>query len=145
VGPDEDRIESEIRQACGSCISQIGFAGYTDSPALWLAASNVLCLPSYREGFGTTIIEAASAGLPAIGSRIYGITDAIDEGVTGLLHIPGDVNDLAEKMRILAENQELRRTLGFAARERAHLYYSKDTVTAELLQFYERALGADRS
>jgi len=145
VGPDEDRIEAEIRQACGHCISQIRFAGYTDNPELWLAASDVLCLPSYREGFGTTIIEAASAGIPAIGSRIYGITDAIDEGVTGLLHIPGDVNDLAEKMQILAEDEELRRTLGCAARERARLYYSKDTVTAGLLEFYEQTFGSGRS
>lgn len=145
VGPDEDRIEAEIRQTCAPCISQIRFAGYTDNPELWLAAADVHCLPSYREGFGTTIIEAAAAGLPAIGSRIYGITDAIDEGVTGLLHIPGDANDLAEKMRILAEDEELRRALGCAARERARLYYSKDTVTAELLEFYERVLGADRS
>ena len=145
VGPDEDGIEADIREVCGHCISRIRFGGYTDNPELWLAACDVLCLPSYREGFGTTIIEAAAAGLPTIGSRIYGITDAIDEGVTGLLHKPGDVSDLAEKMRILAGDKELRRTLGCAARERARLYYSKDTVTAGLLKFYEQTLGADRS
>jgi glycosyltransferase involved in cell wall biosynthesis len=142
VGPDEDRIEADIRQACGHCISRIRFCGYTDNPELWLAACDVLCLPSYREGFGTAIIEAASVGLPAIGSRIYGITDAIDEGVTGLLHNPGDVNELAGKMQILAQDEELRRSLGRAARERAHRYYSKETVTAGLLKFYEQTLDA---
>jgi glycosyltransferase involved in cell wall biosynthesis len=145
VGPDEDSIEADIRQACGHCISRIRFGGYTDNPELWLATCDVLCLPSYREGFGTVIIEAASAGLPAIGSRIYGITDAIDEGVTGLLHNPGDVSDLANKMRILAGDKELRRSLGFAARERAHCYYSKDTVTSGLLKFYEQTLDANGS
>lgn len=145
VGPDEDRIEAEIRQACGHCISRIRFCGYTDDPELYLAACDVLCLPSYREGFGTVIIEAASVGLPAIGSRIYGITNAIDEGVTGLLHNPGDVSDLADKMRILAEDKELRQSLGCAARERALRYYSKETVTAGLLKFYKQTLGADGS
>jgi len=145
VGPDEDGIEADIRRTCGDCISQLRFGGYTDNPELWLAACDVLCLPSYREGFGTTIIEAASAGLPTIASRIYGITDAIDEGVTGLLHPPGDVSDLAKKMRILAGDKELRRTLGCAGRERARLYYSKDTVTAALIEFYKQTLGTDGS
>jgi glycosyltransferase involved in cell wall biosynthesis len=143
VGPDEDNIETDIRQLCGHCISRVRLHGYTDNPEQWLAACDVLCLPSYREGFGTSIIEAASTGLPAIGSRIYGITDAIEEGVTGLLHNPGDVGDLKDKMRILAENDKLRRSLGRAARERAQCYYSKDTVTAGLLRFYEQTLGSD--
>lgn len=142
VGPDEDNLEAQIRQVCGHCISRVRFNGYTDHPESWLAACDVLCLPSYREGFGSTIIEAASAGLPSIGSRIYGITDAIDEGVTGLLHNPGDVNELAGKMRILAENEGLRKSLGCAARERAHRYFAKEAVTAALLEFYTQALGA---
>lgn len=142
VGPDEDRIEADIRQTCSPCISQIRFGGYTDTPEMWMAASDVLCLPSYREGFGSAIIEAAATGLPALGSRIYGITDAIEEGVTGLLHNPGDVSELAGKMGILAGDRELRRSLGYAARERAHRYYAKETVTAGLLGFYAQTLGA---
>jgi glycosyltransferase involved in cell wall biosynthesis len=116
--------------------------GYTDDPELWLPACDVLCLPSYREGFGTSIIEAAAAGLPAIGSRIYGITDAIDEGVTGLLHHPGDVGELAEKMGILAGDAGLRRSLGGAARDRAHKYFAKEVTTAALLDFYAQTLRA---
>lgn len=141
VGPDEDHLEAQIRQICGHCISRVRLSGYTDNPELWLAACDVLCLPSYREGFGCTIIEAASVGLPALGSRIYGITDAIDEGVTGLLHNPGDVSDVVGKMRILAEDEGLRRSLGCAARERAHRYFAKEAVTAALLEFYARTVG----
>jgi len=141
VGPDEDRIEADIRRVCGQCIPRIRFSGYTDNPELWLAASDVLCLPSYREGFGSAIIEAASAGLPALGSRIYGITDAIDEGVTGLLHNPGDVGELAGKMRILAKDEGLRRSLGCAARERARRHFAKETVMAAVLEFYAQTLG----
>jgi glycosyltransferase involved in cell wall biosynthesis len=141
VGPDEDNLEAQIRQVCGHCISRVRFNGYTDAPEFWLAACDVLCLPSYREGFPCTIIEAASAGLPALGSRIYGITDAIDEGVTGLLHSPGDVSELVSKMQILAEDEGLRRSLGCAARERAHRYFAKEAVTAAVLEFYARALG----
>lgn len=142
VGPDEDKIETRIRRFCGQCISRVRFHGYTDNPEKWLAAGDVLCLPSYREGFGSSIIEAAAAGLPAIGSRIYGIVDAIEEGKTGLLHQPGDRDELADKMKLLLEDNELRRSLGAAARERARRYYSKETVTAALLGFYEQTLAA---
>ena len=58
----------------------------------------VCCLPSYREGFGTVIIEAASIGLPAIASRIYGIADTVVEGVTGILHQPASDHEIAEAM-----------------------------------------------
>jgi glycosyltransferase involved in cell wall biosynthesis len=142
VGPDEDNLQEEIVRLCADAASRLRLRGYTDNPERWLAASDVLCLPSYREGFGTTIIEAASAGLPAIGSRIYGITDAIEEEVTGLLHTAGDVAGLAAAMRSLAENESLRRSLGRAARERAHRYYSRETVTGALLRFYECNLDA---
>ena len=50
-----------------------------------MATADVFCLPSYREGFGTVIIEAAACGTPSIGSNIYGISDAILDKETGLL------------------------------------------------------------
>jgi glycosyltransferase involved in cell wall biosynthesis len=145
VGPDEDNIAADVRQLCGDAVSRLRLHGYTDNPERWLAASDVLCLPSYREGFGTSIIEAASAGLPAIGSRIYGITDAIEEEVTGLLHAPGDVSGLAGMMEALARNEALRRSLGQAARDRAHRYFSRESVTGALLKFYECSLDAVES
>jgi glycosyltransferase involved in cell wall biosynthesis len=141
IGPDEEHLEPHIRRICENCISRIRIDSYTDNPESWLAACDVLCLPSYREGFGSTIIEAASVGLPSLGSRIYGITDAIDEGVTGLLHNPGDVIELADKMRILASDGELRRSLGSAARERSHRYFAKEALTTALLDYYAQTLG----
>jgi glycosyltransferase involved in cell wall biosynthesis len=141
VGPDEDQMEARIRAICGSCISRVRFTGYTDNPEQWLAACDVLCLPSYREGFSTVIIEAAAVGIPSLGSRIYGITDAIEEDVTGLLHNPGDVDELADKMRILATDEGLRRSLGSAARIRAHRCFTREAVTGALIEFYEQTLA----
>jgi glycosyltransferase involved in cell wall biosynthesis len=76
-------------------------------------------MPSYREGFGISILEAASVGIPSIGTRIYGIVDAIEENVTGLLVPPRDVERLSDAITRLANDKELRKSLGFAARERA--------------------------
>ena len=61
-----------------------------------MAAADLFCLPSYREGFGMAAVEAGSCGLPVITSRIYGLTDAVEEGVTGLMHEPGDVNEISD-------------------------------------------------
>jgi glycosyltransferase involved in cell wall biosynthesis len=112
----------------------------TDAPERYMAAGDVFCLPSYREGFGAVIIEAAAAGLPAIGSCIYGITDAIENGTTGLLVSAGDVDGLSTAMLTLATHEQVRLRLAHAARERALRDFSSSAVTAALISYYERVL-----
>src|SRR5487761_2460465 len=67
VGPDEDNLRAELAGAAAACAGKLHSAGLTDRPQDYFAAADVFCLPSYREGFGTTVIEAAAAGMPAIG------------------------------------------------------------------------------
>lgn len=145
VGPDEERLRPEIESICrahtGKLSGQLRFAGYTRNPERYIAASDVLCLPSYREGFGAVIIEAAAAGVPAIGSRIYGITDAIVEGETGLLHTPADASELAGKMRMLIDDPALRDRLGIRARQRAIDEFNQQRLMQALLDYYRDALG----
>ena len=141
VGPDEERVRPKIESICRAHAEKLRFAGYTRTPERYIAAADVLCLPSYREGFGMVIIEAAAAGIPATGSRIYGITDAIIEGETGLLHTPADADDLAEKMRMLMNDPALRARLGTRARQRAIDEFSQQRLTQALLDYYRGALG----
>ena len=141
VGPDEERVRPKIESICRAHAGKLRFAGYTRTPERYIAAANALCLPSYREGFPTVIIEAAATGIPATGSRIYGITDAIIEGETGLLHTPADANDLAEKMEMLMKDPALRERLGARARQRAVAEFNQQRLTQALLDFYREALG----
>jgi glycosyltransferase involved in cell wall biosynthesis len=143
IGPDEDRLLPEVERICAGCRARLHVAGYSGEPERYLAASDVLCLPSYREGFGVVILEAAAAGLPAVGSRIYGITDAIVEGETGLLFEAGDVQQLALCLRTLAGDAKLRSRMGLAARERALRDFAEERLTGALLALY-RQLLADR-
>lgn len=143
VGPDEDQLLPEVERICAACRARLQVAGYSAEPERYLAASDVLCLPSYREGFGVVILEAAAAGLPAIGSRIYGITDAIVEGETGLLFEAGDVQQLALRLRTLAGDAGLRSRMGRSARERALRDFAEERLTGALLALY-RQLLADR-
>lgn len=140
VGPDEEGMRSAIIALCAECEKNVHFLGHTDSPEQYMAASDVLCLPSYREGFGSVVIEAAAVGLPAIGSRIYGITDAIEEGVSGLLHDAGDTGQLAEQMRQLAMDAAMRQKMGRDAQDRARRIYSKEVVVSAQLDFYRQLI-----
>lgn len=141
VGPDEDNLRAALTGAAAACAARMHSAALTDRPQEYFAAADVFCLPSYREGFGTTIIEAAAAGVPAIGSRIYGITDAIVEGETGLLFEAGNVKQLAQRMRTLAGDASLRRRMGQSAEERAARDFSSALVTAALVEYYQRLLA----
>jgi len=142
VGPDEEGVKEKIKQRYGSDCPWMHFADYTAVPEQYMAASDILCLPSYREGFGLVLIEAAAIGIPTIGSRIYGITDAIVDAETGLLFTVGSVDDLTEKMRCLIVDPTLRRRLGEHGRVRAYQDFSKELVLSELLKYYESLLSA---
>lgn len=141
VGPDEDGMQDAMRRVLGGAAAQADFVGDTDRPEQCLAAADVFCLPSYREGFGATIIEAGACGIPAIGSRIYGITDAIEEGVTGLLFEPGRIEALTDCMRRLASDPALRRAMGERARAIALRDFPVSAITGELQRLYAAAIG----
>jgi glycosyltransferase involved in cell wall biosynthesis len=93
--------------------------GYTDIPEAYLAIADILCLPSYREGFGTVVIEAAAMGVPTVGTDIYGLSDAVAQGETGILVPPRNVGELAAALEKLLSNPPLRTQMGVAARQRA--------------------------
>lgn len=141
VGPDEANLRGEMERLLGPALARTRFVGYTDRPEDFMAAADVFCLPSYREGFGMVIIEAAAAGIPAIGSRIYGVTDAIEENVTGLLHRAGDTAELARLMTALAGDAKRRHAIGEAARARALRLFSCEAVTQAWMDFYRQLLG----
>ena len=140
VGPDEEGMAEGIRAWSGDAANRVHLIGPTREPWRFLAAADVFCLPSHREGFGTSVIEAAACGLPAVATRIYGLTDAVVEGETGLLVPPGDVDALAGAMRCLAEDADLRRRLGEQARERAIRDFSSEQVTRAWMDYYSALL-----
>jgi glycosyltransferase involved in cell wall biosynthesis len=141
VGPDEQRLSPAIREVCGRQQVRLHSCHYTNAPEDFMAASDILCLPSYREGFGTVIIEAAAAGLPTVASRIYGVVDAVVDGSTGLLHEPADVNGIVDQLQRLIDGPELRRSLGAAGQARAARDFSQNTVTSAVLGLYARLLA----
>lgn len=141
VGPDEENLLPEIELSCAACRSRVHIAGLSAVPERYMNATDLLCLPSYREGFPVTVIEAAATGVPAIGARIYGMIDAIAEGETGVLFDAGDIGQLAQCMRTLAGDADQRRRMGQRARERALREFAQTQLTAALLAHYRELLA----
>lgn len=141
VGPFEQFIEQKIRRKAHAISkNKIQFTGFCDKPQDYLAIANVLCLPSYREGFGTVVIEAAAMGVPTIGTSIYGLSDAIEDGETGLLVKPRSVEDLTDAMRRMIENPELRNTMGAHAKIRAVTHFDSHIIGTLLIDEYRALL-----
>jgi len=138
AGPDEENLRQEIDFATQSVRDRVHFAGLLENPADWLAAADILCLPSYREGFPVVILEAAGVGIPSLGSRIYGVSDAIVDGVTGLLHEPANVPDISSKLSSLVDDRIARVALGQAARARVIKDFDSRQVITALVEFYRQ-------
>lgn len=134
VGPDEESME--LLMETSPARHRMVRVGYTDRPELYMAAGDIFVLPSHREGFGSTIIEAAAVGLPSIASRIYGLTDAVVDGQTGILHTTGNVQELSIAMARLASDPTERLQMGNAARMRVQTHFSMTVVTSNTLGFY---------
>ncbi|KAH8484947.1 hypothetical protein H0E87_026638 [Populus deltoides] len=89
------------------------------------ASGDVFVMPSESETLGLVVLEAMSSGIPVVGARAGGIPDIIPpelDGKTGFLFNPGDLDDCLSKLEPLLDNQELRETIGKAARQDTEKY-----------------------
>jgi glycosyltransferase involved in cell wall biosynthesis len=136
AGPDEGDFVRKIKIINAHKLEQIRFVGFTSKPENFLAASNVLCLPSYREGFGNVIIEAAAMGIPAMASNIYGISDAILDKQTGLLHSPKDIGAIFKTMKYFLNNPKIVKSYGRSAKERVSAEFDEKILSKYWFDFY---------
>jgi glycosyltransferase involved in cell wall biosynthesis len=138
IGFDEEHMQEQIRKIQ---IDNIIYFGPTPKPQEVLQAADVFCLPSYREGFGTSVIEASLLELPIICSDTYGLTETIIENTTGLRHEVKNVNQLYNQMRLLTEDATTRTYLGKNGRQYVLDHFSADEISLHWLKFYKTILN----
>jgi glycosyltransferase involved in cell wall biosynthesis len=112
-----------------------------DTPPLY-AAMEILTLPTYREGFPNTPLEAAAMQLPVVATRIPGCIDAVQDNVTGLLVPPRDAEALTEAIRLYLQHPELREQHGKAGRDRVVLSFRQEAIWEALYQEYIKLIKA---
>lgn len=91
---------------------RVVFCGFTKNVERYLAAMDIYVLPSYREGFGSVVIEAESMKLPVIVTNIPGPTDAMVNNKTGIVIPKKDIGELRDAMKKLADNKDLCLVMG---------------------------------
>jgi glycosyltransferase involved in cell wall biosynthesis len=141
-GPDRARLEEQIRELW--LTGRVRLAGQRrDVPEL-LAGADVFVLPSRSEGHPVSVLEAMAAGVPVVASRVGGIPEQVEDGVTGLLVEPGDPEALAAALGRLAADPALRRRLGVAGRRRAEKAFDLDAFRRAHLEVYSREFARRR-
>jgi glycosyltransferase involved in cell wall biosynthesis len=137
-GPQYDALDAEISsRGLGGTVSLLGYR--SDVPEI-LAASDVLVLPSYREGTPRVITEAMASGLPVVATDIAGIPEQVVHGETGYLVPTGDPAAVADRLGELLGDEERRHRMGANGRERAERF-SVTRMLRDLDDLYARLLS----
>lgn len=104
------------------------------------AAADCFVLPSYREGFPNTVLEAGAMGLPSIVTNINGSSEIVENGRNGLIVPPKDVRSLAEAMVRMMTDDDMREQMMARARQMIESRFEKGYVMKCMLDFYEEIL-----
>lgn len=137
AGTDEEGIIPTVTKTLAAQGTQCIYLGHTTQPERLMAAADIYCMPSHREGFGLSVIEAASCEVPSVASAVYGLTDAVVDGGTGLLFSSSDTAEMAECIRRLACDADFRHHLGKQARERVKNKFDQGQLIAALKEEYQ--------
>jgi glycosyltransferase involved in cell wall biosynthesis len=104
------------------------YAGFTNEVEKYMAAGDIYVLPSYREGFGSAVVEAEAMALPVIVTDIPGPTDAMKRDETGLVVAKANADELLTAMETLYASPELRATMGKRAAEFVQSSFEQKTL-----------------
>ena len=118
----------------------VGFVSPAEVGAYYERAA-VVVVPSRREGYGMAAREAMAYGRPVVATAVGGLTDAIDDAVTGILVPPGDPAALREALVRLLGDPELRARLGAKAARRARERFSSEGAAQAILAAYREVAG----
>lgn len=117
------------------------YPGLTRTPFDALQAGDVFVLPTWREGFGSSVIEAQALALPVITSDAYGVVDASVPGETGVRCKVDDPEGLRQCMKYYYDNPEIRRQHGINGRKRVEEKFDNKVVTQAWVEFYRKMLS----
>lgn len=141
IGSDEEDFQNYFECKFKKQNDNFKYLNNTLFPEKYFQAADVLCVPSYREGFGNVVIEAAGCGVPAIGTNIYGLKDTIEHNKTGILVESQNINDLLLAMMRMASNQNERIQMGINARQRVKEKFSEDIVMKNFSDLFNEILN----
>jgi glycosyltransferase involved in cell wall biosynthesis len=138
-GPQRKALESESENL--GIADRVVFAGFQREPLEYLAAMDIFCLLSAREGLPRVILEAMLLGKPVIATDIPGSRELVRHGESGFLVLPGDKNALTTALTRLIADKELRTKMGQRGREIVLANYSIERYVQGVEQIFDEALA----
>lgn len=138
-----DSVNDELYNWALECPNVI-FAGFTNVVEQYLSSMNVYVLPSYREGFGSSVVEAEAMGVPVIATDIPGPRDAMVNGETGLSVPVKTVKPLIKEMNRLYNDRDLCEQLGKSGAEYAKTKFDQIELCSYIKKDRENLLGIDK-
>jgi len=139
-GPDAP-VAREMAEDLG-VLDRMRFVGIVDTVAPLLNAADLFLLPSGTESFGLVALEAMASGVPVIASDTGGIPEVVEHGVTGFLAPVGDVDRMASHAIELLRDEDARRRMGRAARDRARTLFNYQRIVPQYEALYEGLIDA---
>lgn len=140
-GKEANRLEDEIKNR--DLKNEVLLMGRIRNLSDLLSAADVFILPSLWEGLPNALLEAMSAGLPVIATRVGGIPEVLTDGETGILVDPKDSGALAGAIERLLRDEKLRAVLSRNAQEYTKKYFDIKNTVVELDRFYAELLEKD--
>lgn len=132
-------VEKQVRKRCLS--ESVAFLGFRDDAVDVMGMCDLMLMPSLYEGFGIVAIEAASAGLPLVGSKVSGLVEAVEDGKTGFLFPPDDVKGMATAVIRLFSDADLAAAIAHDARVNASAIYSVKKMIRKYCAIYESCVS----
>jgi len=114
----------------------ITWLGHVDNVPVLLNGCHIALLPTYREGFPKSLLEAASCGLPIIATDVTGCREICHDGVNGVLIRPRDADSIVEAVSRLADDPALRLRFGRESRRLVETYFSEEIVVEQTMDLY---------
>lgn len=133
-GPEEPALRSGSRQR--GIEEAVRFEGFVGDVNAFLARIDVYVQPSYYEGLGLSVVEAMAAARPVVATRVGGLLDVVEEGLTGHLVEPDDVAGLAAALERIVAEPERARAMGRRGRERALAEFGVDRMVRAYAEVY---------
>lgn len=137
-GPDQDQCRELVHEL--QLGDRVRFLGERDALPELLAPASALVLASSEESFGLSALEAMACGTPVVATRVGGLPEVVEDGVTGLLADPDNLEQYAEKLKMLMTHPTLAQDMGHAARNVALERYSRGTVVEHYENLYRSLL-----
>jgi len=141
IGDGPDRSAAEWLATDLGIHEKVHFLGKQERVNELLPLADILLMPSELESFGLAALEAMACKVPSIATRVGGVPELIDDGVTGLLYEVGDVDGMSQGVLELLKDRERLDAMRNAGRETARTRFCSTLVVPHYVSYYESVIG----